>query len=110
MEANMGGGTQDLTGPDLEEGISYAALVADEPVLGHAHGEPVVVVRIGEDVHAIGASCTHYGGPLVEGRVVGETLRCPWHHARFDLKTGQPIGAPALGDVACWQVARHGDL
>jgi NADPH-dependent 2,4-dienoyl-CoA reductase/sulfur reductase-like enzyme/nitrite reductase/ring-hydroxylating ferredoxin subunit len=106
----MGGGAQELTGPDLEKGIAFADLVEQKPLLGHAHGEAIVVVRVGEDVHAIGASCTHYGGPLAEGLVVGTTIRCPWHHACFDLKSGEAASAPALMDVACWQVAREGDL
>src|SRR5437899_377725 len=106
----MGGGTQDLTGPDFDKGVAFAELVANEPRLGHANGEAVVVVRVGDEVHAVGASCTHYGGPLAAGRVVGGALRCPWHHACFDLRTGEALGAPALADIACWQVVREGDL
>ena len=66
----MGGGAQELTGPDLEQGIAFGDLTPGKPCLGHAAGEAVVVVRVGDDVHAIGASCSHYGGPLAEGRVV----------------------------------------
>jgi NADPH-dependent 2,4-dienoyl-CoA reductase/sulfur reductase-like enzyme/nitrite reductase/ring-hydroxylating ferredoxin subunit len=106
----MGGGATELTGPDLAAGIAYADLTAGKPVLGHANGEAIVVVRIGDDVHAIGASCTHYGGPLAEGLVDGHTLRCPWHHACFDLRTGEAVGAPALADNACYEVARAGAL
>jgi apoptosis-inducing factor 3 len=106
----MGGGAQELKGPDLEKGVAFTDLTSGTPLLGHAHGEAVVVVRVGDAVHAIGASCTHYGGPLSEGRVVGNTIRCPWHHACFDLTTGLTVGAPALGAVACWEVARAGDL
>src|SRR5262245_35249434 len=106
----MGGGAQELTGPDFGEGIAFGELTSEVPKLGHAGGEAVVVVRLGDEVHAIGASCTHYGGPLAEGRVVGGTLRCPWHHACFDVRTGEALGGPALGDVACWQVVREGDL
>lgn len=106
----MGGAAQELTGPDFEKGIAFTELTENKPVLGHAHGEAVVVVRTGSDVHAIGASCTHYGGPLAEGLVVGETIRCPWHHACFDMRSGKAIGAPALMDVACWEVTRAGDL
>ena len=73
----MGGGSKELAGPDLEAGITFAELTAGVPVLGHAKGEAVVVVRVGDDVHAIGASCTHYGGPLAEGLVEGATIRCP---------------------------------
>ncbi len=106
----MGGGAKELTGPDLEVGIAFAELAAGVPVLGHAKGEAIVVVRVGEDVHAIGASCTHYGGPLAEGFVEGATIRCPWHHACFDLRTGEAIGAPALADNACYEVTRAGAL
>ncbi|MDB4933726.1 MAG: Ferredoxin reductase [Labilithrix sp.] len=106
----MGGGATELTGPDLAVGVAFGDLVQGAPLLGHAHGEAVVVVRVGDDVHAIGASCTHYGGPLAEGLVDGHTIRCPWHHACFDLRTGEAVGAPALADNACYEVARAGDV
>ncbi|MDF2693041.1 MAG: Pyridine nucleotide-disulfide oxidoreductase family protein, partial [Labilithrix sp.] len=104
------GGTTELKGPDLAKGVAFSDLSHEVPLLGHADGEGVVVVRIGDDVHAIGASCTHYGGPLAEGLVVDGTIRCPWHHACFDLRSGEAIAAPALADVPCWKVERSGDL
>jgi NADPH-dependent 2,4-dienoyl-CoA reductase/sulfur reductase-like enzyme/nitrite reductase/ring-hydroxylating ferredoxin subunit len=110
----MGGGATELSGPDLVKGVDAAKLAPGKPLLGHAHGEAVVLVRTGggggDGLHAIGATCSHYGGPLVEGLVVGATIRCPWHHACFDLATGEAIGAPALGDLACWEVVRAGEL
>src|SRR5687768_3824726 len=106
----MGGGAQELKGPDLTKGIALAELAPNVPLLGHANGEAVLVVRLGDDVHAIGATCTHYSGPLAEGLVVGESVRCPWHHACFDLRTGEARGAPALGDLPCYRVERSGDL
>lgn len=106
----MGGDAKELTGPDLGAGVAFDDLTEGTPLLGHAAGEAVVVVRVGDDVHAIGASCTHYGGPLAEGIVVATTIRCPWHHACFDLQTGRAIGAPALSDAACYDVARAGAL
>jgi 3-phenylpropionate/trans-cinnamate dioxygenase ferredoxin reductase subunit len=95
-------------GPDLEAGVELAALPEGEPFLGHVAGEPVVLVRRGAELHAIGATCTHYGGPLAEGLVVGDTLRCPWHHACFSLRTGEAVGAPALNPVGCWRVEVEG--
>jgi apoptosis-inducing factor 3 len=106
----MGGGPQELKGPDLAKGITFAELVPDVPLLGHANGEAVVVVRLGDEVHAIGATCSHYSAPLSDGLVVGDSIRCPWHHACFDLRTGEARGAPALGDLPCYRVERSGDL
>jgi len=101
---------QALAGLDLRLGVEFGRLVENEPLLGHFDGEPVILVRQGERVFATGAVCTHYGGPLAEGLVVGETIRCPWHHARFSLRTGEAEGAPALNPVSCFNVRRHGDM
>jgi NADPH-dependent 2,4-dienoyl-CoA reductase/sulfur reductase-like enzyme/nitrite reductase/ring-hydroxylating ferredoxin subunit len=99
--------TKELTGPDLEVGMAMRDLPENTPVMGHAHGEPIVLVRTGAEVCAVGAVCSHYGGPLEQGLVVGRTLRCPWHHARFDLGTGDALGAPALNPIACYEVRQH---
>ncbi len=96
-----------LSGPDLRAGVKFDDLAENEPLLGHFDGEPVILVRQNEQVFATGAVCTHYGGPLAEGLVVGGTIRCPWHHARFDLGTGEAEGAPALNPVSCFDVVRH---
>jgi len=99
----------ELKGPDLTAGIELSSLQEDVPLLGHAQGEAVMLVRKGEVIHALGATCTHYSGPLAEGLVVGETVRCPWHHACFSLRTGEALGAPALNPVDCFEVIRRGD-
>ncbi len=98
-----------LVGPDLAAGVALAGLRDSQPLLGHLDGEPVVLVRRGDEVFATGATCTHYGGPLADGLVVGETLNCPWHHACFSLRTGEAVGAPALDPVASYEVVRDGD-
>ncbi|HKO15324.1 MAG TPA: FAD-dependent oxidoreductase [Gemmatimonadaceae bacterium] len=105
----MGGSETKLSGPDLEQGVDANALVDGEKLLGHAGGEPVLLARVGGEHFAIGATCTHYGGPLAEGELVGDTVRCPWHHACFSLRTGEALRAPALNPVACWRVERRGD-
>src|SRR5579872_1793486 len=94
-------------GPDLASGVAEAALVDGAMLLGHVGEEAVLIARRGADVFAIGASCTHYGGPLAEGIMVGDTVRCPWHHACFSLRTGEAVAAPALAPVSCWRVERR---
>src|SRR5215475_1128754 len=99
-----------LTGPDFEKkGIPVSDVADGGMVQGHAGGEAVLVARRGSEFFAIGATCTHYGGPLAEGLMVDCTVHCPWHHARFDLRTGEAIAAPALNDVTCWKVEKRGE-
>lgn len=69
----------------------------------------MLLVRSGEGLYAVGAYCTHHHGPLAEGSVSGSTVLCPWHHACFDLRTGEAIEAPALDPLACWRVERVGE-
>jgi nitrite reductase/ring-hydroxylating ferredoxin subunit len=98
------GGAQELKGPDLAgQGIDAASLKEGEPLLGHAGGEAVVLVKQGNDVCALAATCSHYGGPLAEGIVENGTIRCPWHHARVDLRTGAAT-RPGRDPIACYQV------
>ena len=92
------------SGPDLAEGVALVDLADGRKLVGHVGNEPVLLVRRGKDVFAVGAQCTHYNGPLGDGLVVGDTVRCPWHHACFDLRTGEALRAPALNPVACWRV------
>jgi len=100
----------DDSGPDLaNEGVSADSLTDGQLLLGHSGDEPVVLVRRGNDVFAIGASCTHYGGPLAEGLFDGVCVRCPWHHAAFDVATGEAVRAPALNAVKTYAVERRGD-
>ena len=94
------------SGPDLTQGVALADL-ADGKLLGHVGDDAVLLVRRGNEVFAIGAKCTHYHGPLAEGLVVGDTVRCPWHHACFSLRTGEALRAPALSPVACWTVEQR---
>ena len=73
-------------------------------MLGQADGEAVLLVRRPGAVYLIGAKCTHYSSSLVDGLVEGDTIRCRWHHACFDLKSGEAIGVPALNPLPCWDV------
>lgn len=93
-----------LSGPDLTQAVELSTIPDGTMVLGHARGEPVLLARRGDEVFAIGAICTHYGAPLEKGLLVGDTVRCPWHHACFSLRTGEALRAPALDPVSRWRV------
>jgi nitrite reductase/ring-hydroxylating ferredoxin subunit len=93
----MGGGNDELKGPDLAtEGVASSDLEEGGTRPGHADGEAVMLVRIDGQVVAVAAKCTHYGGPLPEGVIENGRVHCPWHHACFDLRTGEAVQPPAL--------------
>ncbi len=94
-------------GPDLAQGILLNSVADNGTLLGHVGDEDVLLVRRGAQIFGVGAHCTHYHGPLAEGLVEGETVRCPWHHACFDLATGEALQAPALSPIACWVVEQR---
>jgi NADPH-dependent 2,4-dienoyl-CoA reductase/sulfur reductase-like enzyme/nitrite reductase/ring-hydroxylating ferredoxin subunit len=98
------------TGPDLQQGVATSTLADGAMIAGHVGDEAVVLVRKGDEFFALDAVCTHYGGPLVDGALVGETIRCPWHHACFKLRTGSAVAAPAMRPLRVFSVVRDGDL
>ena len=100
----MGAEKTKLSGPDFTQGVEISTIPDGTMLLGHANGEPVILARRGDEVFAIGAICTHYGAPLEQGLLDGDTVRCQWHHACFSLRTGEALRAPALDPVPRWRV------
>src|SRR5260370_28819851 len=96
-----------LDGPDLSQGVPLTDIADGGMLLGHAAGEAVLLARRGQQLFAIGAECTHYHGPLADGVLVDDTVRCPWHHACFSLRTGAALRAPALDPVSCWRIEQR---
>ena len=96
--------------PDFTQGYPLRQIPDGGIVAGRVGSDDVVLVRRSDAVFAVGAHCTHYHGPLADGLVVGNTIRCPWHHACFSLETGEALRAPALDPIASWRVDRAGDL
>jgi NADPH-dependent 2,4-dienoyl-CoA reductase/sulfur reductase-like enzyme/nitrite reductase/ring-hydroxylating ferredoxin subunit len=92
----------------LSRGVALS-LFTSETLLGHVGDQNVLLVRSGPDIFGIDAHCSHYHGPLAEGLVVEKSIRCPWHHACFDLRTGEATRAPALTPLAVWQVDYEND-
>jgi NADPH-dependent 2,4-dienoyl-CoA reductase/sulfur reductase-like enzyme/nitrite reductase/ring-hydroxylating ferredoxin subunit len=93
-------------GPDLSEGVTLSAFV-DGKLLGHVGEDEILLVRLGDDVIAVGAQCTHYHGPLADGIVVGDSVRCPWHHACFNLRSGEAEHAPAFDPLPRWRTEQR---
>jgi NADPH-dependent 2,4-dienoyl-CoA reductase/sulfur reductase-like enzyme/nitrite reductase/ring-hydroxylating ferredoxin subunit len=96
-------------GPDFAAGVPLASIPAGGVLAGRVGDDAVLLARLADGVHAIAAHCTHYGGPLAEGLVVGDEIRCPWHHACFSLRTGHARHAPAFAPLARWRTEVAGD-
>jgi nitrite reductase/ring-hydroxylating ferredoxin subunit len=80
---------------DLTEGAPHRV---------EADGTPVLLLRQGDRIRAIGATCPHLGGPLDEGPIEGDTVTCPWHGSVFCLTDGALIHGPAMMPVAAYEV------
>ncbi len=93
-------------GPDLAAGVSIEELPVNGVLAGHVGDATVLLSHIDGELAAVNARCTHYGGPLAEGLVEGGTVRCPWHHACFDLRSGAAIAAPAFAPLQRYRVER----
>ena len=90
--------------PDFRTGIEIRDIADGGIVSGRIDTEEAILVRRGDEYFAVGAQCTHYHGPLASGLVVADTVRCPLHHACFNLRTGAALRAPALDPIPCWRV------
>jgi len=93
--------------PDLERGVAAADFEQRPMLVGRVGAEQVLVVKRGSEYFAVAALCTHYHGHLVEGLLVDCTVRCPWHHACFDVRTGMVERGPALDPLDRWQVEQQ---
>ena len=98
------------SGPDFAQGIRLSEIPAEGTIAGRVGDDPVLLSRLDGELFAIGGSCTHYGGHLGDGISGSTTVRCPLHHACFDLRTGAVLRAPALDPVDRWKVDVEGDL
>jgi NADPH-dependent 2,4-dienoyl-CoA reductase/sulfur reductase-like enzyme/nitrite reductase/ring-hydroxylating ferredoxin subunit len=91
-------------GPDFGQGVKFSSIEDGATLSGCVGDQPVVLVRRGDELFAVGAKCTHYGGPLSDGIIVDDTIRCPWHHACFSLRSGKVLRAPARDPLPRWRV------
>ena len=96
-------------GPDFTQGVPLASIPDTGVLAGRVGDESVLLARLDDGLHAVGGNCTHYGGPLGEGFMAGDEVRCPWHHACFSLRTGRARKAPAFAPLSTWRVEVVGD-
>src|SRR5262245_63035611 len=101
--------TKEYPAVDLSKGVAASTLTDGGMILGRVGDQDVVLARSGSELFAVRAHCSHYRGPLVKGLIVGDTVRCPNHHACFSLRTGEALRAPALDPIGCWRVDQEGD-
>lgn len=72
-------------------------------------GDVVCIIHLKGSFYAINNICTHEGAPLDEGSIQGFEVECPWHGARFDIRTGEVKAPPAEKPVPTYQVKVNGD-
>jgi nitrite reductase/ring-hydroxylating ferredoxin subunit len=80
-----------------------------QPYPVEVEGTPLMLVRIGDEIHALSAECSHQAGPLGEGMVSGTRVVCPWHGWRFDVRTGECLFPTRGGAVPSYPVRIDGD-
>ena len=88
--------------------IAERDLQENKPTRVDAGGVPILLVKRGGKIFAITETCPHLGGPLSEGKLVGDTIECPWHASRLALDDGHVVNGPTAYPARCFDV-RVGD-
>jgi 3-phenylpropionate/trans-cinnamate dioxygenase ferredoxin reductase subunit len=99
----------EVAGPDFSQGIPLNDIPEEGTLAGRVGEEAVLLSRFGGELFAVSGTCTHYGAALAAGLIDGERVRCPLHHACFDLRTGAALRAPALDPLGRWCVEYEGE-
>lgn len=88
---------------------SLGEVAPGQPRLVVANGTRLVLVRVGDQIHALDDVCAHQGGPLSEGKLTGTRLVCPWHAWMYDVRTGKCLFPPRGSTVPSYPVRVDGD-
>jgi nitrite reductase/ring-hydroxylating ferredoxin subunit/uncharacterized membrane protein len=96
---------------DFTPVLSASDLADDQPTRAAHDGVPILLVRLGQRLFAMAETCSHFSGPLSEGKLVGESIECPYHASRFALEDGRVINGPAVHPQPCLEVrVREGQI
>lgn len=91
--------------------LAAAALAEDQPTRAEHAGVPILLVRQNGRIFAMAETCSHFSGPLSEGKLVGKSIECPWHHSRFALEDGRVLDGPAVHPQPCLEArVRKGQI
>ncbi len=88
-----------------------AELLENQPTRAGDPAAPILLVRRNNRIFAIAETCSHFSGPLSEGKLIGESIQCPWHRSRFALEDGHVLDGPAVHAQPCMDVrVRDGQI
>ncbi|HZU76900.1 MAG TPA: non-heme iron oxygenase ferredoxin subunit [Dehalococcoidia bacterium] len=95
----------------LEKVLTADAVPPGRVEVVDVEGQAIAVCNVDGQFYAIDDVCTHDGGPLDQGELMGNEIECPRHGARFDVRTGRPLTLPAVIPVHTYQIeVRDGDV
>jgi nitrite reductase/ring-hydroxylating ferredoxin subunit/uncharacterized membrane protein len=83
--------------------VGFEELAENKPQRFNVKGQPVLLVRRGQQVYAIGAVCSHYGAPLEQGAIHDTLIECPWHYSRFSLEDGSVKRGPSTAPLPLYE-------
>ena len=90
-------------GPDFSQGVRISELTKTI-TRGRVGDQAAILIRKGPETFVLGAICSHYHAHLANGLLDGHEIHCPWHHACFDIRTGEALRAPAFSPIPSWVV------
>jgi nitrite reductase/ring-hydroxylating ferredoxin subunit len=90
--------------PEFIKVATTEELADEQAKVVELEGQKIALFRVDGAFYAVSDTCTHRGGPLSEGTVEGTEVTCPWHGAKFDLRTGAVLGPPARQGVRGYPV------
>jgi nitrite reductase/ring-hydroxylating ferredoxin subunit/uncharacterized membrane protein len=96
---------------DFVAALAESDLANDQPTRAVLDGVPILLVRRGDRLFAMAETCSHFGGPLSQGELVGDCIMCPLHNSKFALQDGRVVDGPAVHAQPCLEArARDGQI